>query len=134
MVIKALETIMTIEGAVLVTSDFTFVEMAKVLINTLKKSPKFTAGQINTITKNTKILDFEFKILSTSPLREYTFDQFWIDVAENMSLYNPGWGDSIHCVIMKNNAVKNIISLDTKDDFEIVRGLNLIHPKAIVAE
>lgn len=55
-----------------------------------------------------------------------------LDVGENMSLYNPSWGDSLHCVIMKNNEVRNIVSLDTKDDFEIVREIILMHPKDIV--
>ena len=55
-----------------------------------------------------------------------------MDVGENMSIYNPGWGDSIHCVIMKNNGVENILSLDTKDDFEIVRGITLMHPIDII--
>jgi len=131
-IIKALKTIMSFEKATLVTSDFTFVEMAKVLINTFKQSPKTTARQINTITKSWNIEGFEFQVLSTSPSKKYTFDQFWMDVGENMSLYNPGWGDSIHCVIMKNNGVENIVSLDTKDDFEIVRGITLMHPKDIV--
>ena len=131
-VIQALNTIMSIEDAVLVTSDFTFVEMAKVLINTFQQSPKTTARQINTITKNSEIEGFEFQVLSTSPSSKYSFDQFWIDVGENMSLYNPGWGDSVHCVIMKNNDIENIVSLDTKDDFEIVRGITLMHPKDII--
>lgn len=94
-VVQAIKTIMSFEDAVLVTSDFTFVEMAKVLINTLKQSPKTTAKQINSITKNGEIEGFEFQILSTSPSSKYSFDQFWMDVGENMSLYNPGWGDSI---------------------------------------
>ena len=131
-VIQALNMLMSIEDAVLVTSDFTFVEMAKVLINSFKQNPKTTAKQINTITKEGKIDEFEFQILSTSPSNDYSFDQFWMDVGENMSLYNPGWGDSIHCVIMRNNNVENILSLDAKDDFEIVRGIRLMHPEDIV--
>jgi len=130
-IIDALNIIMSFEGAVLVTSDFTFVEMAKVLINTFKQSPKTSAKQINKITKSGIIDGFEFQILTTSPSTDYSFDQFWMDVGENMNLYNPGWGDAIHCVIMKNNGVENIISLDSKDDFEIVRGITLMHPSDI---
>ena len=63
------------------------------------------------------------------PNPKYTFDKFWADVGQNMNLYNPGWGDSMHCVIMKNNDVENILSLDAKDDFELVPGINLFHPE-----
>ena len=133
LVVKALNIIASLEDAVLVTSDFTFVEMAKVLIHTAKLSPKATAKQVNAIVKSKRVEGFEFETLSTSPSDDYDFDQFWVDVAENMSLYNPGWGDSIHCVIMRNNGVGNILTLDGKDDFNIVRGITHIHPKDIIS-
>lgn len=128
-VVQAMANINQIEDAVFVTSDFTFVEMAKVLINTKKHNPKATAKGINKITKSRSIDGFDFTILPTSPSPKYTFDKFWADVGQNMNLYNPGWGDSMHCVIMKNNDVENILSLDAKHDFELVPGINLFHPE-----
>jgi len=121
-VVEAMTNINQIEDAFFVTSDFTFVEMAKVLINTKKHNPKATAKGINKITKSGSIDGFDFTT-------KYTFDKFWADVGQNMNLYNPGWGDSMHCVIMKNNDVENILSLDAKDDFELVPGINLFHPE-----
>jgi len=134
MVIDAMANITQLADAVFVTSDFTFVEMAKVLINTKQQNPKSTARQINKITKDRSIDGFDFTILPTSPSPNYSFDKFWADVGQNMNLYNPGWGDSMHCVIMKNNDVENILSLDAKDDFEIVPGINLFHPENLLEE
>ena len=51
-----------------------------------------------------------------------------------MNLYNPGWADAVHCVIMKNNGIKEILSTDEKEDFEIVPGIALIHPKNVALE
>jgi len=129
--IEALKVIEDIEDSAFVTSNFTFVEMAKVLTHTKRQNPKAVAKQINRITKDTKIADFKFGLIPTSPSSAYTFEDFWIDVGENMNLYNPGWGDSIHCVVMKNNKIPNIISLDGKDDFEIVPGITLIDPLSL---
>lgn len=131
-IVKALDCILNIEDAVLVTSAFAFVEMAKVIINSGAKIPSATNRLIMRITKASKIEGFSFEILPTSPEKSYTFDQFWIDVGINMNLYNPGWGDSIHCVVMKNNSVENIVSMDAKDDFETVPGIILFHPEAIL--
>jgi predicted nucleic acid-binding protein len=106
--------------------------MAKVLINSGTKIPSATNRLIMRITKASNIEGFDFEILPTSPDTSYTFDQFWVDVGVNMNLYNPGWGDSIHCVVMNNNGVETIISMDAKDDFEAVPGILLLHPKAIL--
>ncbi len=124
----SLDILNTVEGTRFVTSDFTFVEMAKVLTHTKRQNTKAVAKLMNKITKLGQIENIKFEIIPTSPLDTYTFKDFWIDVSENMNLYNPGWGDSIHCVIMKNNKIPYIISFDEKDDFDIVQGITLLHP------
>jgi len=126
--INGLSILSQIEGSSLVTSEFAFVEVAKALTHTHKEEPKAVAKKINKITKQKKVESFEFSIVPTSPDPSYTFNDFWVAVGENMNLYNPGWGDSIHCVIMRNNKICHIVSLDEKDDFEIVPGLTLVHP------
>ena len=128
----ALKIVLNIDNSELVTSDFAFVEMAKVLVNQKEFKPKKASKVINDISKNTMVDEFSFTVIPTENNPSYSFDKFWFDVAENMSLYNPGWGDAIHCVIMRNNDISNIISIDTKDDFEIVRGINLLHPESIL--
>ncbi len=131
---SALDTLSNLRDVQFVTSDFSFIETAKVLINTHHEQPKTVAKEINKIQKNSKIGDFVFTILETSPDSTYEFNDFWNDVGQNMNLYNPGWGDSFHCVIMKNNKVKKILSRDEKDDFEIVPGIELMHPRDIRIE
>ena len=126
--IEGLSKINEIEDAEFVVSDFTFVEITKVLINAKNWQPKATARKVNSIIQKGEIEHFRFRLVPTSPDNEYDFDQFWIDVSQNMTLYNPGWGDAIHCVIMANNKIKNIVSMDQKDDFRIVPGLDLIDP------
>ncbi|MEZ4179957.1 MAG: type II toxin-antitoxin system VapC family toxin [Candidatus Doudnabacteria bacterium] len=128
---NAVEVLSGMESVRFVTSLFTFVELAKVLINQFNIKPKKVASDINRLQRSSKIYNVKFFILDTHKNSNYTFDDFWSDVGENMNLYNPGWGDAFHCVIMKNNNVKSILSRDGKDDFEIVPGINLLKPKDI---
>ena len=134
LVVASLERILELQDAKLVTSQFAFTEAVKALINSKGLSPKIAAKRINAATRNGTLADFPFELVPTATADGYSFDDFWIDVGENMNLYNPGWGDSIHCVIMKNNGLENILSVDAKDDFEIVPNLNLFHPAMIVGE
>ena len=127
----ALQTLSNITGLRFVTSIFTFVETAKSLIHTHKKSPKWVAENMYRIQDEKKIDTFNFFILPVSTNSSYSFDNFWIDVGQNMNLYNPGWGDSFHCVIMKNNDIKQILSTDGKHDFKIVPGIKLLQPKDV---
>lgn len=129
---RALDILLDLKGSALFTSQFTFIEAAKVLINQKKKSPKETARLIRKATTDLTLSGYAFEIVPTSPSESYGFDDFFSDVGENMNLYNPGWGDAFHCVIMKNNRLENILSTDEKDDFEIVRGLNLFHPNQVI--
>ncbi|MCK5096278.1 MAG: type II toxin-antitoxin system VapC family toxin [Candidatus Pacebacteria bacterium] len=127
----ALEVFGDLEDVILVTSSFTFTEVAKVLIHGKKENPKAVAKKLNKINRENCISGFNFEIVPTSPDSAYTFEDFWVSVSENMNLYNPGWADAVHCVIMKNNSIKEILSMDGKDDFEIVSGITLIHPKDV---
>jgi len=130
---KSLNILSDIDEVEFVVSLFVFIEAAKVLINTHNKQPKSIASKINKIQEDCSIEGFSFSILPTSNDEDYAFDDFWNDVGQNMNLYNPGWGDAFHCVIMKNNKVKKILSTDGKDDFRIVPGITLLQPKDIIS-
>ena len=129
-----LGVVLAMDGVSLVTSQFAFIEATKALINSKSLSPKTASKRVHTALKSLELNGVPFRLVPTTMDASYTFDDFWTDVGENMNLYNPGWGDSIHCVIMKNNGLENILSVDAKDDFEIVPNLNLFHPAMIVGE
>jgi len=116
----------------LLTSIWTITEMAKALINQKKMSNKIVASIVNEVVSTNKLAEFEVEILEVHPKKGYGFNNFFDDVREKMILYNPGWGDAIHSVIMKNNNINEILTLDGKKDFKIIPGIIVVDPKDIV--
>lgn len=115
-------------GVTLCVSTWALTEMVKVLINDYGMPNKKVALLHNGITKTSSISGFEIKIIS---IKRYTIDQLFLDVREIMTIYSPGWGDAIHCVVMRKNKITQILSTDEKDDFKIIPGLELLHPHDI---
>ena len=116
----------------LLTSIWTITEMAKALINQKKMSNKIVASIVNEFVSTNKLAGFKVEILEVHPKKGYGFNIFFDDVREKMILYNPGWGDAIHSVIMKNNNINEILTLDGKKDFKIIPGIIVVDPKDIV--
>ena len=94
-------------------------------------APKKVALLHNAIIETSSVAGFEVVLIRTSPSGKYTADNLFIDVREIMTNYSPGWGDAIHCVIMRKNKIKIILSSDAKNDFKIIPGLELLHPEQI---
>lgn len=128
---RAMSNFAQLSNIRIVTSLWAITEMAKILINEKKMSNKIVAQIVNNFVKLPKLGQCEIKIIDVSPRKKYRFNNFFDDIKEKMILYNPGWGDAIHCVIMKNNNIVEILTFDSKKDFSIT-GLTVIDPKNVV--
>jgi predicted nucleic acid-binding protein len=71
------------------------------------------------------------QIVDVSPDKDYDFAEFFYHVRQGILNYHSGVGDVIHSVIMKNNAIVDILTFDEKDDFKKIPGLTVMHPKDI---
>lgn len=123
---------------ILIDSDFTLyvsswalTEMVKVMINEYVMMPKKVAIIHNAITQTSSVNGFEIKIIGVSRSKRYSCEDLFLDVREIMTNYSPGWGDAFHCVIMRQNKIGTILSADEKKDFQIIPGLELLHPKNV---
>jgi predicted nucleic acid-binding protein len=112
-------------------SSWTLTEMVKVMINDYSMQPKRVAVLHNAIGTSKSLGGFKITIIPVSPKKGYSVDDLLLEVREIMTNYNPGWGDAIHCVVMRQNEIKQILSADAKNDFKIIPGLTLLHPKNI---
>ena len=133
-ILKAFKVLLELADVKLSLSMWTVTEMVQILINQKGMGRKKVAEIANNLLREIKMEGLEIKIVSVSPRDGYTFDDFFYDVREKMILYNPGWGDAIHGVIMRNNGIKEILTFDGKDDFKIMPGLTVIHPKDVAVE
>jgi predicted nucleic acid-binding protein len=118
-------------GVQLCVSSWALTEAVKVMIFEYGMPPKRVAILHNAITETSSVAGFEIKLIKTNPNSRYSVEDLFLSVREMMTNYNPGWGDAIHCVIMRNNKIGTILSSDTKDDFRIIPGLELLHPEKI---
>lgn len=114
-------------------SNFCVTEFVKVMIHGKKEGNKEVNTIANNLTKKTLIEGVEVKILKVCPDKEYDFDNFFYDIREKITLYNSGWGDTLHQVIMKNHRIKYILSFDGKD-FEIIPDIQVVSPLSFKSE
>lgn len=129
--LNALNILSELDEISFCVSSWALTEMVKVMINTYEILPKKVANIHNSITTASSVAGFEIEIIETSPSKKYSIENLFLQVREIMTNYNPGWGDAIHCVIMRENKIKTILSSDAKNDFKIIPGLELWHPKDI---
>jgi len=66
-----------------------------------------------------------------SPQRDYDFPGFFYHVRQGILKYHSGLGDIIHSVIMKNNAIADILTVYEKDDLKQIPDLTVLHPKDV---
>jgi predicted nucleic acid-binding protein len=109
-----------------VTSDWTWTEIVKVLIKTKKVSEKKVSNYIQSLLRMKKIEGIRFDIISVSPEKDYTFEEFFYEVQKTLLKYKGSLGDVLHSVIMKNNKIDTILSTDS--EFEGMKGIYVINP------
>jgi predicted nucleic acid-binding protein len=78
-----------------------------------------------------RLKNLKLEIIEVSPEKGYDFTEFFYHLRQGILKYHSGVGDIIHSVIMKNNAITDILTFDEKDDFKQIPGLVVLHPKDI---
>ncbi|MDP2638674.1 MAG: type II toxin-antitoxin system VapC family toxin [Candidatus Azambacteria bacterium] len=131
-ILNAFQIFASLKNVMLSASIWTITEMVKILINEKGMDRKQVSKIANDFIQDPKLGGSKVYIIEgVHPRKRYDFDDFFHDIREKMIIYSPGWGDAMHVVIMKNNGIKEILTLDGKDDFKIIPGILVIHPKDV---
>jgi len=110
-----------------VSSDWALTETVKVLIKEKKKSPTKVANYIQELMRTNEINDIRFEWIKTEGNKKnYTYEKFFYEIQQKQLKFKGSLGDVIHGVIMKNNNVKNILSIDS--DFEGMKEVLVFNP------
>lgn len=110
-----------------VSSDWALTETVKVLIKEKKKSPSKVAKYIQEIMRTSEIDEIKFEWIKTEGNRKnYTFEKFFYEIQQRQLNFKGSLGDVIHGVIMKNNNVKNIVTIDS--DFDSMKEVIVFNP------
>jgi predicted nucleic acid-binding protein len=113
-------------------SMWTITEFVKVMINTKDIKPREVNKIATELARSTSIKGQEINMIKASPVQGYNCDNLFYGVREIMTLYNPGFGDAFQAVIMRNHGIKEILSFDRKDDFQIIPELTVIDPRTFI--
>lgn len=133
-IVGAFKVLSNLEDIKLYISMWTITEFIKVMINVKGRKPKEVNQLANELVTKAVVEGLELNLIEVSPNPEYSFDDFFYHAREIMALYNPGFGDAFHSTIMRNHNIKEILSIDGKDDFKILPGFIVIAPKIFFSE
>ena len=109
-----------------VTSDWTLTEIVKVLIKDKKIYSKRVGNYIQELERTRRIEGIKFRWIPVSKKKEYDFEEFFYEIQKLQLQYKGSLGDAIHGLIMKNNAVKTILTTDS--EFGGMKGMLVINP------
>ena len=114
----------------LVTSDFTFTEFTKVLIQNGIETNKIIQ-YVSDLTRRKKIgKKYKFDIVSVNgKFKNYAFEDFFVDLQKIFRSSKLSISDAIHSLIMQNNGLKYIVSTDA--DFSKDQKLCSIKPNLL---
>jgi len=125
-----LEYISSLEGVDLFTSSWALSEMTNILISRHKmKTPKVSRIEEEFSNKE-RLGEVKVRLMEASPLGRYSVKEFFYDVRSIILKYNPGVGDAMHSVIMKNHKIKTILTFDKK--FKPTPGVTVLEPHAFI--
>ncbi len=130
-VIDAFKVFEQLEDVELWTSMWTITEMVKVLILSIKMKPEDVSEIEKDLLNECRLLGVKIHFADVSPIRNYDFKEFFYHIRKGILNYDSGVGDVMHSIIMKNNAIKQILTFDEKDDFKKIPDLTVLHPKDI---
>ncbi len=120
-----------LRDARLCTSMWAVTEMVNVLVSAKRMEPGLVAQIENQLINERRLNGLRVDVLDVSPRGDYDFAEFFFHVREGILTYHSGVGDTIHSVIMKNNAVEMILTFDEKDDFKQIAGMTVLHPRDV---
>ena len=134
MVEKALDVFAELKDVQLCTSIWAITEMVNVLVSNKKLGRGEVAEIESQFEGERRLKNLRIHFVEVSPRKDYDFREFFYHVRQGILNYHSGVGDVIHSVIMKNNAITNILTFDEKDDFKQIPDLTVLHPKDIKIE
>jgi len=110
-----------------VSSDWALTEVVKVLIKEKRKSASSVAKFVQKLMRINEIDEIKFNWVKTEGKRKnYTFEKFFYEIQERQLKFKGSLGDVIHGIIMRNNNIKNILSIDS--DFEGMKEVIVFNP------
>jgi len=105
--------------------------MVNVLVSAHKMDPGKVADIESQFLSERRLKNLRIYFAKASPLKDYDFNEFFYHVRQGILKYHSGVGDVIHSVIMNNNRISQILTLDEKKDFKQILGLTVLHPRDI---
>jgi predicted nucleic acid-binding protein len=116
-VLDSLEKLKKSQKTILVTSDFTFTEFTKAAQDIKGVSTEDIFKIVSIINRVFKIGGlYPFKVIPTEgKFKDYSFEDFFVELQETLLHTRPGIADAIHYQIMKNNKITRILTFDKKD-------------------
>jgi predicted nucleic acid-binding protein len=113
------------------TSMWAVTEMVNILVSRQKMERGAVAEIESQLVSEKRLNGLKIRIIDVSPRKDYDFAEFFYHVRQGILNYHSGVGDVIHSVIMKNNGIFDILTFDEKDDFKLIPGLGVLHPKDV---
>ena len=110
-----------------VSSDWALTETVKVLIKVKYKSSSKVAAYIPELMRTNEVDEIKFGWIKTEGTRKnYTFEKFFYEIQQKQLKFKGSLGDVIHGIIMKNNGIKRILTIDP--DFEGMKEVVVFNP------
>jgi predicted nucleic acid-binding protein len=105
------------------------------MVNILVSGKKMDRGAVTEIESQLlserRLNNPKIHFTEVSPAKDYDFSEFFYHLRQGILRYHSGVGDLIHSVIMNNNEISEILTLDEKDDFKQIPDLTALHPKDV---
>lgn len=128
---NALTVFAQLKDVQLCTSMWGVTETVNILVSQ-KRMNRGDVAEIETqLVSEKRLGNLKIYFAEVSPQRDYDFPGFFYHVRQGILKYHSGLGDIIHSVIMKNNAIADILTVDEKDDLKQIPDLTVLHPKDV---
>ena len=131
LVADALAVFSQLKDVQLCTSMWAITETVNILVSNKKMDRGDVAELENQLVNVRRLKNLKISLCEVSPEKDYDFAEFFYNVRQGILKYHSGVGDVIHSVIMKNNAIAQILTFDEKDDFKQIPDLTVIHPRDV---
>ena len=128
---NALTVFAQLKDVQLCTSMWGVTETVNILVSQ-KRMNRGDVAEIETqLVSEKRLGNLKIYFAEVSPQRDYDFAGFFYHVRQGILKYHSGLGDIIHSVIMRNNAIADILTFDEKDDLKQIPDLTVLHPKDV---
>ena len=128
---NALTVFAQLKDVQLCTSMWGVTETVNILVSQ-KRMNRGDVAEIETqLVSEKRLGNLKIYFAEVSPQRDYDFPGFFYHVRQGILKYHSGLGDIIHSVIMRNNAIADILTVDEKDDLKQIPDLTVLHPKDV---